>query len=338
MKYIRLYEKFEDDFEEVWEEDPADDKIRKHKLPKIFVDFLNEKDVLYKFIYNFERRHPNMIWYDFAFNMDIGESIGASFTWHITPERWGFWNKLHREWQKILYSDPNYKYIYNKKIKEFKINSGLYENFENDFDEVWEEEPDETEYDYVKKHKLPIIFYDFLKKEGILDIFINNFERRNQRNIFYENMIIRDAYLSELINYAFYWGNTPEGTSFWTKISRKWQNIPGLNRKIKNLKDDELYESFDFEETWIQDEPVEEEDLPKLNIEEYTRYIGRTVRIKKTSEHYNINNTYRGCSNPVNMDGKITEIYKTLSCYIRVKWNNRSYNCYNYYDLVLKNY
>ncbi len=142
----------------------------------------------------------------------------------------------------------------------------LYEELEG-FEETWidDESPIDEKY---RKHKIPKILVDFLKNENILDKFIINFERQHPKENFYEffcNPRIEDFIrLSKLINYAFFWGYTPEGTSFWTKISRKWQNIPGLNRKVRNLKSNELYESLDdFEEVW-EEEPDLEIDLSKI--------------------------------------------------------------------------
>ncbi len=127
----------------------------------------------------------------------------------------------------------------------------LYESFE-DFEETWIQEEDND--DNIKKHKLPLLLYNFLKKEKVLDKFINNFEKKYPNKIFYNALY--NSHLEDLIDFAFFWGGTPEGCYFWAEIDKKWQKIVNKDNNKSNLKSYELYENFedDFEEIWI-DEP-----------------------------------------------------------------------------------
>ncbi len=189
MKYIKLYEKFKDDFEEVWEEDPTDDKIKKHKLPKIFVDFLNKENALDKFIHNFEEKYPNIIWYSWATNyeMKINRIIIESFIWNYTPEGSDYWITLHIKWQNFLnkkiLDNPDYVDKVTRKIKELK-KSELYENFEDDFEETWIDEPDDNlDYKFIKQED-----YDSLLYDKIYNIFLIEKYKNPSRFILYNNL------------------------------------------------------------------------------------------------------------------------------------------------------
>lgn len=56
---------------------------------------------------------------------------------------------------------------------------------------------------------------DFLNGEGVL----SEFERSVRDNPTQEGHNEE----AELINYAFEWRETPEGDSFWRKLSKKWR-------------------------------------------------------------------------------------------------------------------
>ncbi len=144
----------------------------------------------------------------------------------------------------------------------------LYENFE-DFDETWIDDEPSNEY---RKHKLPTILYNFLKKNKVLDQFISNFEKQHHPSrIFYDYILIHNnsIHLSSLIGSAFIWSYTPEGNKFWREVDQKWKNLiltrnfldKNLDKQLRNLKPNELYENFeDFEETWIED-PYENTEI-----------------------------------------------------------------------------
>ncbi len=129
MKYLKLYEELKD-FEETWIEE--EDKVKKHKLPKILVDFLSKENALDKFIDNFENEE-NVIFYDYAANTYSRHIISIAFNWNNTPEGNKFWLNINLKWHSLLVNADKYY----KKFGEFdEIN----EKFEYDFEEVWEED------------------------------------------------------------------------------------------------------------------------------------------------------------------------------------------------------
>ncbi len=175
MKYIKLYEKFED-FDETWIDEPfIDDRIKKHKLPKILYDFLEGEDILEQFINNFEKQHSNISYFEWFHltELDVHFFTDSCFCWSTTPEGHMFWSKIKEKWISYI---KKLNINFNKKISEFV----LYEKF-LDFEEVWDEYEDYSNYDdvnsgdiililpslseYIEKHKWTSIMLSFIGKE-----------------------------------------------------------------------------------------------------------------------------------------------------------------------------
>ncbi len=112
-----IYEKLEDDFEEIWLDDESliDERYKKHKHKGwLFYDYMMKGCHLYaeSILYNF---------------------IDAAFIWKHTPEGHEFWSEIQNEWRN--------DYLKNNAEKYYRINDlKLYEKLEDDFEEVWEEE------------------------------------------------------------------------------------------------------------------------------------------------------------------------------------------------------
>ncbi len=126
----------------------------------------------------------------------------------------------------------------------------LYEELE-DFEETWIDDEPSNEY---RKHKLPKLLYYFLDREGVLDEFINNFENQHPNEIYFDYINKKGTIAFNFTDDCFNWSRTPEKHNFWSEITVKWRDTLRSDDIHKRIKNFELYESFDFEETWIQEE------------------------------------------------------------------------------------
>ncbi len=96
MKYLKLYEKIEDDFEEVWEEEPEEYS----SYPEYFKNFLIKYDALK---YYHENLNPEK--YDinnFFSNTSEDMYIGGAFSWTFTKQGLQYWGWLNSLWINYL--------------------------------------------------------------------------------------------------------------------------------------------------------------------------------------------------------------------------------------------
>jgi hypothetical protein len=86
------------------------------------------------------------------------------------------------------------------------------------------------------------IFIRFLSENAAINQFISNFNRLNDITL---PNYINSKYRSEedfrsLISSAFSWDNTPEGFTYWCKLSHQWRrHVTTKNVSIEKLEKEE---------------------------------------------------------------------------------------------------
>ena len=85
-----------------------------------------------------------------------------------------------------------------------------------------------------------------------------------------------------------------------------------------------------FEWEFIEEEEKDYVIIPS-NLEDYSKYIGKRVRIHKDSMYYN----EMSRRNPKDIDGVITEFFDDNDYIFVVIWDNKEYNHYRPKDLEL---
>lgn len=73
---------------------------------------------------------------------------------------------------------------------------------------------------HVINHEHKRIFYSFLKANNALKQFKINCRYRG-RDL--EWLTSSFYYIEEVIDYAFYWAEQPEGAEFWRSLNEKWR-------------------------------------------------------------------------------------------------------------------
>lgn len=73
---------------------------------------------------------------------------------------------------------------------------------------------------HVIKPEHKRIFYSFLKANNVLKQFKRNCRYRGRDSYW---LTSSNYWLQDLIDYAFYWSEQPEGTIFWRNIHTKWR-------------------------------------------------------------------------------------------------------------------
>jgi len=94
------------------------------------------------------------------------------------------------------------------------------------------------------------------------------------------------------------------------------------------------YESVDIDWDDVQDEEISEFQIPDgLTMDEYEKYVGSTVRLKKGTEYYQENSN----RNPSDINGTLSMVRgQVYSDYIyNVVWDNGEWNHYRPIDLEL---
>jgi hypothetical protein len=65
------------------------------------------------------------------------------------------------------------------------------------------------------------VFYSFLKANNALEQFKRNCRYRGRKERWLNSSYNYD--LEDVIDYAFFWSDQPEGSSFWRVLHYKWQ-------------------------------------------------------------------------------------------------------------------
>lgn len=90
--------------------------------------------------------------------------------------------------------------------------------------------------DCLRSHytmRLPDILIKFLENRGVKDQFLANFDPNqmgSERS--YQYHLDRDKYYI-LIDAAFYWGKSPEGSTYWVDINDEWLKFLSMFKMIE---------------------------------------------------------------------------------------------------------
>ncbi len=93
--------KFLGEYDEVWVDDM--EKYEIHKMPRIFIDFLDSRGILDLFISNFEMQH-DIIFCDYMIYRKalFCNFIDYAFYWDRTLEGHEFWRDIQNDWNNML--------------------------------------------------------------------------------------------------------------------------------------------------------------------------------------------------------------------------------------------
>lgn len=73
------------------------------KLEAVFIEFLNKKNLINKFIHNMQNFRLEGVEPNLAKPHSL---LGSAFSWARSPEEFPFWSRIYKEWK--VYID-NYK-------------------------------------------------------------------------------------------------------------------------------------------------------------------------------------------------------------------------------------
>ncbi len=184
----------------------------------------------------------------------------------------------------------------------------LYEELEG-FEKVWEEdEPSRSDNN---------LYYKFLKMNNIIYL-VEKYSK--DKTIFYNNYIVKGNFMPELIEIS----NVDLKNIFRSIIpfviyfnkDFEYCYFERLPKNIKNIvkKSYDIYESFDFEETWIDDESEKNIEIDLTNVK-----LGKSGPEFNVLDKVIIKNKYRSFNNQI---GYVIDYDGDFSAYLIYFINN----------------